>query len=145
MRGQFIIKGKRRKGYLLIESLVSLMICICAVWTVVVMIKYVGQTRNRHQVDFYSYIQILESERFKFELQNVRSKDVRMYSPVTKKKYHMQLYDDMIRITGVKMGHMRALTAVKDVNWSRDRGCLKTVVTFSNGQQCYAYSKLSEK
>ncbi|WP_422730461.1 hypothetical protein [Lentilactobacillus rapi] len=88
---------------------------------------------------------MLESERFKFELQNVRSKDVRMYSPVTKKKYQMQLYDDMIRITGVKMGHIRALTAVKDVKWSRDRGCLKTVVTFSNDQTCYAYSKISKK
>lgn len=49
------------------------------------------------------------------------------------------------RITGVKMGHIRALTAVKDVKWSRDRGCLKTVVTFSNDQTCYAYSKISKK
>ncbi|EHO48574.1 competence type IV pilus minor pilin ComGF [Lentilactobacillus kisonensis] len=136
---------KKRSGYLLIESLVSLLICVLAVWTITVMINYMGRAKNKQVIAFYEYIQLLESSRYQFQIRGIHSRDVKLYSSETQKIYHMQQYDDMIRITGAKLGHVRLLSTIKNVNWSYDRRCLKTIVTFENGQRCLAYSDLSTK
>ncbi|GHP12652.1 hypothetical protein YK48G_00770 [Lentilactobacillus fungorum] len=134
-----------KKGYLLVESLISLLVCLLAIWTVVVMVTYISHVKSRQTINFYAFIQLVESDKYQFEIKNVNAIDVKLYSPITKKNYHLQQYDDMLRITGIKLGHVRILTQVKKVHWAKDKECLRTVVTFKNGQKCTAYSKLATK
>lgn len=82
-----IIISKKRSGYLLIESLVSLLICVLAVWTITVMINYMGRAKNKQVIAFYEYIQLLESSRYQFQIRGIHSRDVKLYSSETQKKF----------------------------------------------------------
>ncbi|MDN6543228.1 MAG: ComGF family competence protein [Lentilactobacillus parabuchneri] len=144
-RKSLISSGFRRPGYLLVEGLVSVVMTVFAVWTVVAMISYASQVQNRQLVNFHSYIRILESEKFDFQIKQIKVGDTLLYSPVTHKYYHMEKYKGMIRFTGSFKGHIPALNDVQKVRWSKFRGCLRTDVTFNNGQKCSAYSKLPFK
>ncbi|KRM45390.1 hypothetical protein FEZ41_00920 [Lentilactobacillus parafarraginis] len=135
-------KDSNRSGYLLVEGLISLIVSVLAIWTITVMLLFVSRQSQNQTINFYAYIQLLESQHYRFQTIEVGNEDVLLYSPVTHKRYHMAKYQNMIRLTGVHLGHIRALVGVKDVDWRRQNGGLITDVTFANGQVCHAYSPL---
>lgn len=137
------IKRWTRPGYLLIEGLVSVLISVFAIWTIIVMISYTRNVENQNVIGFHSYLSLLESNRFKFELTKQNPDRCALYSRVTKKCYRLEQYQNMIRLTGQHKGHVPALTGIRQARWYWDRGCLRTDVTFENGQKCSAYSKIS--
>ncbi|PAK77322.1 hypothetical protein B8W98_10785 [Lentilactobacillus parakefiri] len=134
-----------RPGYLLIEGLVSLVIGVFAIWTIMTMIAYAGNRQNQNVINFHSYLNLLESDRYRFEVRRCQSFKCVLYSPVTSKTYRIEQYQDMIRLTGAYQGHVPSLINVQHVYWTKSRGCLRTDVTFDNGQKCSAYSKLAFK
>ncbi len=146
MRDEFL-KNKMllRSGYLLIESLIGLIICVMGVGTIIMVFSYAGNQANDYTTHFYSAIQLIESKKFSFRLVDISRNDVFLYSPVTKKHYHLQQYQDMVRITGVSMGHIQTLTHVEKAEWHWSRGCLKTNVQFDNQQCLQAFSKLPKQ
>lgn len=134
-----------KPGYLLIEGLVSVLISVFAIWTIIVMITYTRNSQNQNIINFHSYLSLVESDRFRFEIVKQNPVQCALYSPVTKKRYRIEQYQDMIRLTGQYQGHVPALTGIRQARWSRDRGCLRTDVIFENGQKCSAYSKIPFK
>ena len=133
---------KHRNGYLLAESMISLLVCVFAIWTITTMLAYVGRASNNQMINFYSYIDLLESDHFNFRVVKVSNNDVILYSPNTKKKYHMQQYKNMLRFTGDHLGHVPTLVNVGRVYWDKEEGRLSTDVKFENGEHYQAYSKL---
>ncbi|MGF2424953.1 competence type IV pilus minor pilin ComGF [Lentilactobacillus otakiensis] len=142
-----LLTNKRlsRPGYLLIEGLVSILISVFAVWTIITMISYAGNVKRENTVNFYSYLTLIESDRYQFKVLKHYPNKLILYSPVTDKRYRIEEYKNMVRLTGAYKGHVPAITDIQHVAWHKDRGCLRTDVTFENGQKCSAYSKLPFK
>lgn len=140
-----VSKAHGRSGYLLIEGLVSLVIGVFAIWTIMTMMVYAANRQNQNVVNFHSYLSLIESDRYRFEIRECHAFKCVLYSPVTSKTYRIEQYQDMIRLAGTYKGHVPSLTNVLHVRWIKSRGCLRTDVTFDNGQKCSAYSKLPFK
>lgn len=140
-----INKCPNRPGYLLIEGLVSILISVFAVWTIITMISYAGNIKSQNTVHFHSYLALIESDRYQFEVLRQYPNKCILYSSVTNKRYRIEEYKNMVRLTGAFKGHVPAITNIQHVTWRKDRGCLRTDVTFENGQKCSAYSKLPFK
>lgn len=132
-----------RPGYLLIESMISLIICTFAIWTIMTMINFVTRAFEDQTTNFYAFIDLLESDHFRFQIVKATNDDVLLYSPVTKKRYHMEQYQTMIRFTGNHLGHVPILINVQKVCWKKSAKGVTTSVTFKNGEKNVAYSKLS--
>lgn len=140
-----VSKVDTRPGYLLIEGLITLVIGVFAIWTIMTMIVYAGNEKKQNVINFHSYLSIIESDRYRFEIKQCQPSKCVMYSPVTKKTYRIERYQNMVRLAGTYRGHVPSLTNVQWVRWPKSRGCLRTDVTFDNGQKCSAYSKLPFK
>lgn len=139
------IKNNRRPGYLLVESMINLIVCVLAIWTIITMTNFMVRTFSSQTTDFYAAINLLESDHFDFKVLRLRNDDVLLYSLATKKRYHMQKYQDMLRFTGDNLGHVPTLTNVWKVHWQRSGRGLITSVVFKNGEKHQAYSRLAVK
>lgn len=80
-----VSKVDTRPGYLLIEGLITLVIGVFAIWTIMTMIVYAGNEKKQNVINFHSYLSIIESDRYRFEIKQCQPSKCVMYSPVTKK------------------------------------------------------------
>ena len=136
---------RSKPGYLLIEGLVSVVMSVLAICMITVMISCTRNVNSQNVIHFHSYLSLLESDRYEFEIQKCDFNRCLLYSRTNHKPYKVEQYQDMIRLTGSYKGHMPLLPNIRQVRWCKDRGCLRTDVTFENGQKCSSYSKIPFK
>ena len=138
--------GYFKYGYLLVEGMMSMIICVLGIWLITTTIWANNHDQQNQTLNFYSCVQLLESDHYQFEVCEVKPDwEVVLYSPKTRKYYHFQKYSNMLRLTGDRKGHLRSLTDVHYVHFEKKEGCLQTRVIFNNGEKYVAYSRLEFK
>ena len=137
------LSKKDRPAFLIAEGIISLIVCLEAVWILTSSLSLLKQTKANQCLNFHNYLALIESKKYQFKIKRlVDTQEVVLYSKVENKLYRLERYQRMIRITGNTQGHIRCLPNIRTVRWALQKGNLQTNVTFCNGETYQALSKL---
>ncbi|MBF7103825.1 ComGF family competence protein [Pediococcus pentosaceus] len=131
-------KSYKKSGFTLMEAVLAMMIMFLIVNLAVLLIK---SAQNKAQQSFdmkiTEVVQDLESPKHVFELVEVRSDQLTLYSKTEEKRYYLGSYvnHDMLRYTP---GHIPLVLGVQHVFFKKERNLIQ-IKLVSNGKKSISY------
>ncbi|MCY9806728.1 ComGF family competence protein [Lentilactobacillus senioris] len=119
----------------MIDSIIGLLICGMGVWLIYFVVQSLTNSQYDYRLDYQLFLQTIESDEFKFQLEKVDAETIHFYSPKTNKKYRLSKYNDTLRLQGATKGHLPVLEHVKKVHWeSQSKSQVLIKGEFDNGE-----------
>ncbi|MCT0151184.1 competence type IV pilus minor pilin ComGF [Fructilactobacillus fructivorans] len=109
----------KRAGFSIIESIFSLLVISMAFGLIMLTTQLIRSEKweDRDGI-FYRYLDVIESPDYQFKVMNVERNSVKLKSKKENKEYIMEKYENMVRLRGVKGGHIPIILRVNHASWS---------------------------
>lgn len=123
-------KNFKKRGFTLIEAVIALSILSMVVLLGSLSIETAnGEMKRDYENKLETIVQDLESPKHGFKLVGLESDQLKLYSMVEEKTYHLSLYRNMLRYTP---GHMPLMLEIMHVRFSKEGNLIKIEITVRN-------------
>lgn len=135
---QVIRNSQKNSGFVLIESIVSMVIILMAFDLMVLSLDAVRRPENYQQVTFYRCVSLIEGEKFSFKVDGISNDELKLTSPKTNKRYRLMKYKDNVILTGYENGYVPLIERVSAIRFWRKYKQINFEVRYQNGETYHA-------
>ncbi|WP_105957220.1 ComGF family competence protein [Apilactobacillus quenuiae] len=127
-----------RNGFTIIESIIGLLILSLLAILINTSFFYINDD-DRHQksetVNYHVFLSTIESKKLNLKVVRLGDNNITLTNPLINKEYRIQVYKNMLRLSGNKNGHVPILEHVESTKFSIHKNHLFIKIMFTNQQK----------